>query len=81
MKGKLMKMLRAAVPHKAIVLSPEDLQEFTLRRATLNTAKFQALMVEESFQTWSKTLRDKYKLPVKFEIDPTTGVVTGKSDV
>jgi hypothetical protein len=60
------------------MLSPEDLQEFNLRRVTLNNAKFQALMVEEAYALWSKNLREKYKLPVKFEIDPHTGVVTPK---
>jgi hypothetical protein len=65
-------------PTQGITLSPEDLQEFTLRRATLNNAKFQALMVEEAFQMWSKNLRAKYGLPVKFEIDPVTGKVTAK---
>ena len=77
----IVEKIRSLVPaHKAavITLSAEDLQEFTLRRATLNNAKFQALMVEEAFQMWSKNLRAKYGLPVKFEIDPVTGKVTAK---
>jgi hypothetical protein len=62
-----------------IKLSPEDLQEFHLRRATLNSAKFQSLMVEEAYIVWSKTLRGKYKVPtVKFDIDPQTGMITPK---
>ena len=64
-----------------IKLLPEDLLEFQLRRATLNNAKFQSLMVEESYVLWSKNLRVKYTIPTaKFEIDPQTGVVTSKGD-
>jgi len=57
-------------------LSAEDLQEFNLRRGTLHNAKFQSMMVEEAYITWSKNLRMKYDLPVKFTIDPQTGAVT-----
>lgn len=78
MMDKLKKLLHS-VPLPP-TLSPEDLQEFTLRRATLNNAKFQALMVEEAYVVWSKNIRTKYGLPVKFEINPTTGVVTSKGD-
>jgi hypothetical protein len=76
---KLWQNLLSSGPPK-ITLSADDLQEFLLRRATLNNAKFQALMVEESYQLWSKNLRAKYNLPTKFEIDPVTGVVTGKGE-
>jgi len=79
-KGSWMQKFRSVVPHREIILSPEDLQEFTLRRATLNNAKFQALMVEESYILWSKNLREKYALPVKFDINPQTGVVTERGD-
>ena len=62
-----------------VALSAEDLQEFTYRRATLNNAKFQAVMVEEAYVLWSKNLRTKYQLPSKFEIDPVTGVVSSSA--
>ena len=64
-----------------IKLTPEDLQEWHLRRATVNTAKFQSLMVEEAYTIWAKTLRTKYGIPtVKFEIDPQTGIVRPKEE-
>lgn len=62
-----------------IKLAPEDLQEFTLRRATLNNANFQSLMVQEAYAQWAKNLRIKYDIPTaKFEIHPQTGMVIPK---
>ena len=75
--SKLRKLF-PAYPPPTTVLSPEDLQEFGLRRMTLNNAKFQSLMVEEAYHLWLKNLRVKYKLPERFEIDPVTGNVTAK---
>jgi len=75
---KKLRRLFPEYPPATIVLSPEDLQEFDLRRVTLNNAKFQSLMVEEAWALWIKNLRTKYKLPERFEIDPNTGKVTAK---
>jgi len=77
MTTKLRKLF-PTYPPPTTVLSPEDLQEFTLRQATLNNARFQSLMVEEAYQVWIKNLRVKYKLPERFTIDPVTGNVTAK---
>jgi hypothetical protein len=73
-RSSLMSMAKKKSP--SVKLSPEDLQEFNLRRGTLNNAKFQAMMVEEAYVIWSKNLRTKYGLPVKFTIHPQTGFVT-----
>jgi hypothetical protein len=83
MKKPLLKRVPAGkpLPVPKIKISPEELQEFHLRRTTLNTAKFQALMVEEAYALWAKNLRIKYDIPtVKYEIDPQTGVVTPQEE-
>lgn len=78
MKAKPKATVHAIKP-RTICLAPEDLQEFQLRRATFNNARFQWLMVEEAYVTWSKNVREKYDIPTaKFDINPQTGVVTPK---
>ena len=64
-----------------VKLTPEDLQEFGLRRTTLNNARHQAIMVEEAFQQWTKTIRLRYDIPTpKFSIDPATGEITPQGE-
>ena len=59
----------------ASILTPEDLTEFRLRRNTLDHARNQFLMVEESYNRWSKNIGLRYKLKGKFTVDSATGVL------
>ena len=66
---------------RSIILTAEDLQEFRIRQNTLNHIRSQYLMVEEAYITWSRNLREKYKIPTtKFNIDYNTGHVTPVED-
>lgn len=62
------------LPSPNPTLSQEELQEFHLRKQTLDNARCTAIMVEESFETWFKKIAAKYNLSgMKFEINPKTG--------
>jgi hypothetical protein len=61
-------------------LSADDLLEFRLRKAALDHARGMFLMIEEAFNAWAKTVRDKYDLPPKFTVHPATGAVTASKD-
>jgi hypothetical protein len=64
-----------------IRLSEDDLREFNIRNATLQSARCQFLMVEEAHIVWSRNVRAKYAIPtVKFNIDPHSGIVTPKEE-
>lgn len=57
-------------------LTPEELEEFRLRQVTLNNARFNFLMIQESYQAWVKDTGVKYNIEGKFTIDLQSGVMT-----
>lgn len=61
---------------KSKTFSPEDLQEFRLRKNTLDYARNLFLMVEESYQAWTIKAGKKYKFRGKFKVNAATGELT-----
>lgn len=64
------------VPKPVAVLLPDDVQEYRLRAAAMQTAQHNALMVSEAYQAWIKKTLEKYGLQGKYNLDLQTGHVT-----
>ena len=60
---------------KTLKLNADDLMEFRLRRNSLDLARFNFLMVEESYQAWCLRMAAKYGMEGKFNIDAGTGLI------
>jgi len=75
---KKARVVAALLPkgQRTVTLEAPDLQEFRLRRATLDTARFNFLMIEEAYNRWCKDICNKYGLSGKYDIDVQTGAIT-----
>ena len=59
-------------------LTPAELEEFKIRLATLQRARAELVMLEESYQVWIGRIRDKYELAGPFDIRVDNGEMTPK---
>ena len=63
-------------PVKEAKLNTQELYEFHLRKMAIDAARTNFLMIEESYYTWLKAVREKYKVKTnKFNIDGKTGAL------
>jgi len=63
-----------------VKLTADELKEFKIRRATLDAARCQHLMVEEAYLSWTKAVKEKYNLTSTFDIDTVTGALKERTD-
>ncbi len=62
----------------AIKLTPEELAEFMIRQQSLNVARCQFAMIEESYTTWVNVIKTRYGLTAQFDIDLEDGTLLPK---
>jgi len=65
----------------SVKLTPEELAEFTVRQQSLNVARCQFAMIEESYITWVNTIKTRYGLTAQFDIDLSDGTLMSKEEV
>ena len=56
-------------------LTPTELEEFRLRRVTLDQARNQLLMVGEAYQGWLARTLTTHGLRGKFTVNPADGAI------
>ena len=72
--------VKPTIPLMVKFLGSDDLAEMRLRVATLNNARHNFMMIEESYFLWVKKIQDKYGLPKgKFDIDQVSGEIKQKA--
>jgi len=59
----------------ATFLSPEDLDEFRMRRMAVEQSVVSTAMIQSGFRLWADEIRSKYFLEGKFDIDIQSGEV------
>ena len=62
-------------------MTADELVEFRLRRTTLEQARCQFLMIEESYQHWCEAIGKKYELAGKFSVDSASGALMPQAEV
>lgn len=58
---------------KSKTLAAHDLIEFRLRKAALDAARAQFLMVQEAYQAWVKEIGKRHKIKGEFQINLQSG--------